>query len=245
MGYKTMKKKSIILFALLNLINIYPLLAQSASPFFIDLRLGAGLPQGEFKNNVQNNGFDFTGDFLYHFPGSPLLIGASMSYVVYGSETRSEPFSYTIPDVTVDVTTTNSIIMGDILLRVQGKNGPIIPYGEGILGISYLTTDTRIDNLSNDEEIASSNNFNDLTYNYGAGGGLKIRVYQNLKKNSSIEKNDLSAVYIDINYRYIKGGEAEYLKEGSVGYNGTKIIYDVKKSTTDINIITIGATLVF
>jgi len=234
--------KRLVLFILLL---TFSSLLYSQSPFIVDLRLGAGLPQGEFKDNVQNNGFDFTGDFLYHFQGSPLLIGASMSYVIYGSETRREPFSYTIPDVFVDVTTTNSIIMGNILLRIQGSDGPVIPYGEGILGISYLTTDTRIDNVSNNEEIASSNNFNDLTYNYGGGAGLKIRVYQNLNKNSAPGESDLSAVYIDINYRYLKGGEAEYLKEGSIGYNGTKITYDIKKSTTDINIITIGASLVF
>ncbi|RKY80299.1 hypothetical protein DRQ07_05615 [candidate division KSB1 bacterium] len=218
----------------------------SQSPMSVDLRLGMGLPQGEFKDNVQNNGFDFTGDFLYRFANSPLSVGASASFIIYGSETRREPFSTTIPDVFVDVTTTNSIIMGNFLIRIQGNDGQIVPYGEGIFGLSYLTTDTRIENASNSEEIASSNNFNDITFCYGGGAGLKIRVYKNSNYGKSYDgDNDLSSVYVNLNFRYIKGGEAEYLKEGSISFDGTKVVYDTKRSTTDINIITIGVTLGF
>ena len=215
------------------------------SNFSVDLRIGAGLPQGEFKDNVENNGFGFTGDFLYHLSGSPLRIGGSLSYVIYGSDTRKEPFSYTIPDVFVDVTTTNSILMGNIILRIQTKPAPVMPYGEGLFGFSLLTTDTRIENEDN-EEIASSNNLSDVTFNYGGGAGLKIRVYQNKETNRMNRgSNGISAAYIDINFRYIRGGEAEYLKEGSIRYENEKVVYDKKKSTTDINIITAGVTLSF
>jgi len=216
------------------------------SNFSVDLRIGAGLPQGEFKDNVENNGFGFTGDFLYHLSGSPLRIGGSLSYVIYGSDTRKEPFSYTIDDVFVDVTTTNSILLGNIIFRIQTKSAPVMPYGEGLFGFSLLTTDTRIENENLGEEIASSNNLSDITFNYGGGAGLKIRVYQNKNNDRrNISDNGISSAYIDLNFRYLRGGEAEYLKKGSIRHENGKTIYDKKKSTTDINIITAGVTLSF
>ena len=150
-----------------------------------------GFPQNEFKENIDNLGYGGTGFFAYRFPQSPLLIGASASFLIYGRETREEPFSTTIPDVSVDVTTTNSIIMGHLFLRLQPPRGSILPYLDGLFGFNYLSTRTTIENQANDEEVASSTNFDDITFSYGAGGGLMIRVYQP-PQNESTKKFKIS-----------------------------------------------------
>ncbi len=70
--------------------------------------VGAGFdvasPQGKFRDNIDRNGFGFSGHGLIKpSPLIPLKFGIELGYINYGSETRREPFSYTIPDVTVKV----------------------------------------------------------------------------------------------------------------------------------------------
>jgi hypothetical protein len=200
-----------------------------------------GLPQNEFKKNVDNTGFGGTGYFAFHFPQTPLAVGVSGTFLIYGSETREEPFSTTIPDVFVDVTTTNNIVMGHVLLRLQPPRGIVKPYLDGLFGLNYLWTRTTIKNQSNNEEVASSTNFDDITFGYGFGGGLMFRVYQASSLRN--QREGINSVYIDLGLRYLRGGEAEYLKEGSIRRENGRVTYDVNKSTTDILIIHIGASI--
>ena len=213
------------------------------APFQAGGNLTLGFPQNEFKDNVENIGIGGTGYFGFHFPQSPILVGFSASFIIYGSETREEPFSTTIPDVWVDVTTMNSLIMGHVLLRIQPSQGKVRPYLDGLFGLNYLWTQTRIENQSNNEEVASSTNFDDITFGYGCGAGLMIRVYEATTRQTRMD--GVQAVYIDLGLRYLKGGEAEYLKEGSIRTENGKVTYDISKSTTDILTIHIGATLTF
>jgi hypothetical protein len=134
------------------------------------------VPQGEFDEKVENNGFGFTGQALFSVPGSPVSIGGSFGGAIYGSETRREPFSTTIPDVTVDVETNNYILLGHLVLRIQPPAGPFRPYAEGVIGFHYLFTQTTIE--SRDEDIASDTNFDDGVLSYGGGGGIMFMVYE-------------------------------------------------------------------
>lgn len=97
----------------LLLILIVPsiLFSQVNSNSNLALNFYLGLPQGEFKQNVDRLGFGLNGDYLYRpSPIYPFSIGFNLGFSNYGSLTRKEPFSYTIPDVTVDVTNQNNII---------------------------------------------------------------------------------------------------------------------------------------
>lgn len=197
-------------------------------------------PQNEFGDNVENLGFGGSGNFLARFPGSPLSVGGSFTFLIYGSDTRTE---YLVAPVSVDVTTTNAIIMGHLMLRIQPPDGLLVPYVDGLLGFNYLTTDSRIDN-EDGEEIASSNNFRDITFGYGAGAGLKIRVFQ--APEHPYGEKGVSAVYIDLGARYLMGGEAEYLKKGSIILvDDDEVEYEVSKSTTDILTVHLGVMLTF
>lgn len=75
----------------------------TAQNFLLSLNFLTGDPQGEFDDNVENLGFGFSGMFGYHPNASPVMIGGELAFMRYGSETRNEPFSTTIPDVRVDV----------------------------------------------------------------------------------------------------------------------------------------------
>ena len=194
------------------------------------------LPQGEFDEKVEKNGYGFIGQALFSMPGSPVAVGASFGGVIYGRETRREPFSLTIPDVTVEVETNNYILLGHLVLRVQPPAGPFRPYAEGVIGFHYLFTQTTIE--SREEDIASDTNFDDGVFSYGGGGGIMFQVY-NGPASKPID------VYIDVGARYLKGGKARYLKEGSIRREDGRVLYEIEESKTDLLAIQIGATVEF
>ena len=194
------------------------------------------LPQGEFDEKVENNGFGFTGQALFSVPGSPVAIGGSFGGVIYGSETRREPFSTTIPDVTVDVETNNYLLLGHLVLRIQPPTGSFRPYAEGVIGFNYLFTETTIE--SREEDIASDTNFDDGVFSYGGGGGIMFMVYEG---GGGRPVN----VFVDLGARYLKGGKAQYLREGSIRREDGRVLYDIEESKTDLLAIHIGATVQF
>jgi hypothetical protein len=157
----------------------------------------------------------------------------------YGSESRREPFSYTIPDVFVDVDRTNNLVNFHILFQIIPATGAFRPYAEGLFGGSYIFTETSIKSRDYDE-VASSTNFDDFAWSYGAGAGFIILLTENVGE-------DVGSLYLDLKARYLFGSEAEYLKEGSVKVKeGTlNVTYDVSKSKTDLLQIHLGVVAYF
>ena len=217
------------------------LLAQSAAAQSwqagVDFLIGS--PQGEFRKNVDKVGFGLTGNVGYAPEGTPVMLGLEFGFMNYGSAERREPFSTTIPDVFVNVSTTNNFVSGHALVRIQPNTGAFRPYLQGMVGYNYLFTETKIENINvPGQEVASSNNLSDGAFSYGGGAGMMFRVY-------SSDDGDVSDVFIDLGVRYSFGGEAEYMKEGSVrNVNGTAV-YDIMKSKTDLLIFQIGASVRF
>ena len=205
------------------------------------INLLLGFPQGDFKDEIDKTGVGIGGEFIYS-PGNSLFgIGASLGFMVYGHETRSEPFSYTIPNVFVDVTTDNNIFLGHLLVRIQPKLGPIRPYGEGLIGMNYLYTKTSIKDQGDiGETIASSTDFEDAVFSYGVGGGMMVQLYSGDPTGGRLWR-----LMLDLRMRYIIGGEAEYLKEGSITFEDLNVYYDVSKSKTDLMTAHIGLAFEF
>jgi len=212
------------------------------------LNFTIGIPQGEFKENVDRIGIGISGHIAYQ-PNPFFAIGVALGTITYGSESRNEPFSTTIPDVMVEVTTTNNLAQVHMMMQVGMPMGYVKPYIEGRLGFNYLWTTTRIEDIDDQDEVASSTNFDDLALAYGTGGGLMIKVWEKGRASSGRRSSGGSGpdkVYIDLKAIYAFGGEAEYLKEGSIARGeGTEVIYDVSKSKTDLMTIHIGAAIEF
>ncbi|RJP76857.1 MAG: hypothetical protein C4524_09485 [Candidatus Zixiibacteriota bacterium] len=203
------------------------------------LHLMLGFPMGEFGDNVDKVGLGLSGEFLWSPRTAPLSLGLSLAGLMYGSETRREPFSPGIPDVTVEVERNNSIILFHGLVRVMPKSGALRPYAEGLAGFSYLFTQTAVRNLGGfigGNEVASSTNLDDLAFSGGAGAGLMIRVYEGQRDRQG------QNIFIDLRGRYLWGGEAEYLTEGSVSIVNGEVFYDPDRSRTDLLLILLGVT---
>jgi hypothetical protein len=218
-----------------------------AQPFQAGLNFIVGSPQGEFADNVTNNGYGLAGHFGVRPGKSPFLVGINFDYLIYGSETRKESFNSNIPDVNVDVTRTNNILQSHLFLRIQPADAFISPYIDGLVGFSYLFTETSVKsehNYDDDDEIASSTNFDDWTSSYGAGAGFLIRVYNGQYDDNSGNKKDIS-VHIDLGVHYLRGGNAEYLKEGAVEISDGRVVFHPSKSNTDLLNFRIGAAVAF
>ncbi|UCE43140.1 MAG: hypothetical protein JSV17_09420 [Candidatus Aminicenantes bacterium] len=202
----------------------------------------SGFPQREFKQNVKRAGIGGSGYFAYKFKNSPFSAGASLGILVYGSETRAEFLAASIPEVEVNVTTRNYILMCHLVFRVQPLEGDFRPYAEGLAGFHHLWTETGIyDRGYCHERIASSVNLSDFAWSFGAGCGVMIKVFEHRKNGN----RNLFAMFIDLGARFLKGGRAEYLHEGSICQKNEQLIYDVKMSDTDLVTARLGLSFVF
>ncbi len=223
---------------ILFVINIRP---ATALDFDAGLQFRTASPQGEFARHVKNMGFGLGGHFGLRFPNTPVMIGADLGFIIYGHDSRKEPFSPTIPDVLVDVETSNNIFSSHLFLRLQPAQGVFRPYFDAFLGFNYMFTQTSVKDEDGDgEDIASTTNLDDFTSSYGVGGGLQIRVYEH-----PFEEDKLSAILIDFGGRYLTGGEAEYLKKGSIRIEGSNVIKDIITSRTDLLYFQLGVTFAF
>jgi len=200
-----------------------------------------GYPQGEFKENVDRLGYGIQAHGTLWAPEKfrPFTIGLNVGYLVYGEESEKRRFSNPIPDVYVDVSRTNSIANFHLLFQISPFTGTVRPYVEGLFGGAYLFTSTSIQSEWDNEEIASSTNFDDFTWSYGGSAGLLIKLTENA--------GDVSTLYLDLKARYLFGTRAEYLAEGSVtvNQNNGNVYYDVLESKTDLITIHIGVTAYF
>ncbi len=210
--------------------------AQSAGANFL-----LGFPMNEFKDNVKRTGFGGSMQFLLWNPSPqyPYSFGLNVGYINYGMESRREPFSLTIPDVTVDVDRTNNIVDFHLLAQIIPPSGSFRPYLELMLGGSYIFTETTIKSRGQ-EEVASSNNFDDWAWSYGGGAGFLINL-----ASYAVPEKKISSIFLDFKVRYLYGTEAEYLKEGSVIIDHGQVIYEVSKSKTDLLTANLGVVVYF
>lgn len=215
--------------------------ARAQDRFRMNLHFVLGFPLGEFRNNLDRNAIGGDISFFYHIPRSVLSTGISLGFLVYGYETREEPLSPTIPDLTVRVTTTNSVLLGHVYLRIQPREGTFRPYLDSLLGFNYLSTDTSVHGRNQSDNALRSNNFNDLALSYGLGGGAGFSIFEVKKKSGG----RAFAMNLDLGARWLKGGEAEYLKKGSIRREEGAVIYDKTRSRTDFVKTYLGLSFVF
>ena len=203
-----------------------------------------GIPTGEFGENVTEPGIGITGYGGYRLPGSPAIIGLSIGYMVYGRESRRERFSLTIPDVTVRVVTENNIVVSDLFLRLQQREGVLRPYVEGLLGFHYLFTKTSINDIPTlyENDIASSVNFDDVAFTYGGSAGFMIRLYDGTEKRQT-RPGSVKTVSLDFRIRYLNGSNASYLKRGDLVRSSGTVTLNTTRSRTNITTIFLGVAV--
>ena len=153
--------------------------ASSKTVVRFGLNFDLGFPQDEFRDNVDNAAVG-GGFFLsVGLPNMPFAIGASGDYMLLGSEDREAPFSHTVPDVFVDVTTKYNLAAGHLTFRMQPELGFWEPYIEALVGFHYLWTRTTVSDQGGDsEEIASTKHCSSWAFSYGVATGVMITLYE-------------------------------------------------------------------
>lgn len=217
----------------------------SVSQFGAAINFYTGFPQNEFRENIKRNGYGLNLEG-YWKPAVklPFSIGLNIGVLNYGSVTRKEPFSYTIPDVYVNVTNQNNIINYHIVAQLDHRFGILKPYLQLLLGGSYIYTQTKIENQSNQQEIASSTNFEDYAFSTGVGAGMMFRVSKG--KPTETGEKTFNELFINLKVSYLFGSNAKYLKEGSIrSAGGGQINYDVLESKTDLFGLHLGVVFTF
>lgn len=204
-----------------------------------------GFPSGDFKSNLDRNGYGIGAHVGYAFGSTPLMTGLNFGFMTYGNERRQVPFSTTVPDVTVEVERNYNIVQGHFLLRVGPNNGFVRPYLDGLVGFNYLYTTTEVQNKGNaDKEIASSVNLDDFTFSVGGGGGIAVCVYDG-KAERKAGEDGIAEALIHLEVRYLSGTTAEYLQPGSITIENGAVKYNKASSRTDMITGRIGVSLTF
>jgi hypothetical protein len=206
------------------------------------LNFQLGFPTGDYKDHIDNTGVGVAGDILYSPKSSPLGIGLSLGFFQIGEETQKGALNPQFPQIQIEVNTRNNLAQFMLLLRAQPKRGPILPYVDGLVGVHYLFTESSVKGSGSDEDFASTTNQDDATFAWGGGGGVMIKVYDGFAKS---DNGKPVQVFIDLRARYISGGEAEYLKEGSIRNVNGVAVFDLEKSKTNIATAHIGVAVNF
>ncbi|MBA4407179.1 hypothetical protein C0389_07895 [bacterium] len=225
-------KKLIILITFFVLTSLS--LAQTAGASFM-----IASPQGDFKNNVDQLGFGLQVEGTLWAPTleRPFSIGLNAGYLVYGhvSEKRAWPG---FPGIYLNLSRTNSIANLHVLFKIAPFMGSIRPYVEGIFGGNYLFTTSEVKSENSVQQIASTTNFDDITWSYGGGAGLLFKLSENM--------GEVSTLFLDLKVRYMYGTEAKYLIEKSVFVNNLgDTIFNPQKSKTDLVTFHVGIIAYF
>ncbi|UCH92500.1 MAG: outer membrane beta-barrel protein [Candidatus Aminicenantes bacterium] len=235
------EKKQLTVFSIMVFILIFCYQAAYAAQFQGSLTFNMGFPQGEFNENLEKNGFGLGFNFGVKMGKSPFVLGAEMGILNYGQDTRYESF-YNIPDLVVKVVNSYNILQGHVFLRFQPTaRGSFHPYIDALLGLNYLWAQTSIED-NDDEGDISSVNYDDTASSYGIGGGLMVRLGGAKERHS---QKKIMEFLLDFRVRYLWGGNAEYLQEGSIVVDGQEVTYYVSESKTDLLTFQIGFALNF
>ncbi|MGH7550697.1 MAG: hypothetical protein ACREK3_08095 [Gemmatimonadota bacterium] len=211
-------------------------------------------PRGEFDANT-DTGYGFTGGYLYTF-GQNRVLGLGVTGLVqsYGRTGRRAPLSPTIPDLRVDVETTNNTAMIQGLVQLKAPTGAVQPYLQGTGGFGWFFTTTSLQNRFTDETILSDTNQSDGTWVWGGGGGLLVRVYEGERRPDVDAQGrvlgqgrDPVRAYLDLGARAIRGDKVEYLTEGSLVTDQGEVDLDRRLVESDIEAVQyqIGLTVEF
>ena len=183
-----------------------PDLVSQPTRFTAGLAFSISQPKEEFRFNV-GNGYGATGGVQYNLDRSGWTsLRFDVSWLRYGHENRRVPFSQSVTSrITVDVSTTNSILGLSGGPELALPDGPIRPYLNAAFGgLMFRTTSTVSETGIFGDDIASTTNHRDWTSAWVLGSGLRIPFGEG------------SPASLDIGVRYHRGGEASYLRGDSI-----------------------------
>jgi len=161
------------------------------------------VPVGEFDRFVNlGGGVNLFGVFNLS-PGGVLGLRVNGSVIGYGSSREPRSLSQTVPEVIVDVRTTNWITTMGLGPQVTLGQGPVRVYSYGTVGFAYFSTVSSAGDHAH--TFASSTNLDDWRFATALGGGLQFRV-----------ANRHRPVYLDLAVHGQHNGRTRYLRSGGI-----------------------------
>jgi hypothetical protein len=180
-------------------------------------------PQGEFGNYI-DQGWGGGVHYLLRLDQDGWFgLRADASLVNYGHERQRVMLSNTVGGrILLDLTTDNNIALVGAGPQIGLPTGTFRPYANGFVGVSYIFTSSSVGGTASGESFATTTNFDDASFAYGAGGGLYIPL--------SVRRNPVS---LDLGVTYRHNGEAEYLRHGDIVDNpdGSITLFPVRSQT--------------
>ena len=228
------------LFAALALLAPAPASAQVIEPrypapaIYFGIQPLYALTVGEFNDYVSHGGGL---NLLAVYPVSaagPFALRADGGFIVYGSETFPVCFSSTVGcRVRLDLTTTNSIAFLNAGPQLMVPAGRIRAYVNGAAGFAYFGTTSSVSGTNTDQNFASTNNFDDITFALSGGGGVQVAVGRGR-----------TPILLDVGVRYHGNGNVEYLREGDITDNADGSI-TLTPTRSEANLVTfqVGVTV--
>ncbi|HEU0016405.1 MAG TPA: hypothetical protein VFQ45_22185 [Longimicrobium sp.] len=204
---------------------------------FFGLNLTLAQPTGEFAQQVEG-GIGGELSFLHRLDDAGwLALRIDGGLLLYGYERQHVPLSETVGHrIWVDLTTSNNIAFFGIGPQIGVPSGRFQPYVNAYAGYSYIYTQSSVSGSSYDyydEPFATTTNFDDGTYSWGAGAGAYLPI-----------TSGRVPISMDLGIKWRNNGVAEYLREGDIQDNddGTLTLYP-QRSDTDLMTFHIGVTL--
>ncbi|MGH7503381.1 MAG: outer membrane protein [Longimicrobiales bacterium] len=193
------------------------------------------VPIGEFDDYI-DTGWGLTGHFAIALDRHGIIsLRADASFVNYGNETREVCFGGGVGClITLDLTTSNNILSFQLGTQITVPDGIVRPYIHGGIGGSYFATTSSVEGSDNNNQpFASTTNFDDFTFSWTAGAGLRIPL-----------SHGRTPVSLDLGARLLDNGEVEYLREGRiiVDEDGS-LILDPIRGEADLVKILIGVSV--
>jgi hypothetical protein len=235
----------------------------SAPRWQIGFLAGELLPQAAFKSNLSARAWYVDFVTLRAVPHTPLWVGAAVGGGDYGSRKRRVSLASLIPESPseFEVETTNWIVQGSLLLRLQPRSGRFRPYLEGVWGFSNFATQTTVTDPSKSgfcwwdlvdgssrfsacpsDEVSSTTNLDDYAPSHGVGAGAQFEIRRWGDPGKGVRAASLS---VDVRMRWLRGGEARYLKPGALDD-----VVDIRElrplsSRTDVKTVQVGVGVHF
>jgi len=235
--------------------------AQSVSDpaWQINVLGGAAEPRGDFMANLSTNVWLASVDVLRGVKGLPVFVGFSIGGGDYGSRKRRVSLDALIPEAKaeLDVETTNSMVLGSVLVRLQPRRGRVRPYVEGVVGFSVLSTDTTVTNPARSgdtckplsdpsilsatpcNQVSDTNNLTDSAANRGIGAGAQVDIYRGRSEGRE------HRLAVETRLRWLRGGRAAYLRPDSMERTADGLVLNTLSSRTDVKMIQAGVSWYF
>lgn len=122
-------------------------------------------------------------------------------FAQYGRASRVVPFSFTLPQVFLNLDVENQMGHFTVGPQLSAPLGAVRPFVHAGAGFTYLTTRSSVEGTRDRREFASTTHFSDFTLALAAGGGVTVRL--------SGGDHPLGLL---LSATYLRNGEAEYLR---------------------------------